>query len=418
MMISETKRHREADAALCMPVRERNHGIELLRILSMVFVVTLHVLGQGGIYPYAGTASNLAEHPWNYRIAWILETAAYGAVDLFALISGFVALRSRWASKRYLRLWALVAFWGVAMVFLINNGKALVDGVNNAFANLIPCIRTEFEVYDFSGTEYRDAVLNVSAKQYWYFNMYTLLFLFIPVLNAAISKLGKKRLTLITFGLFLLTSVYRTISEKDLFVMGGGYSAMWLMIMYLTGAAVRLHYDDGFRPPKWMCGVGYMLCTAISVGWRFYMDSMIKRYPGNETYTSQRGLLISYTAPFIVIGSVLLLLLFMQLRVRSKAAKRIIAIASDASFAVYIIHVQPVFWQYYMKDRFCRIAYEPTLHMVLYTFTAIAVIYTACTVLELARKALFRLTRLSKLIDFLGDETDSFIANTFLKGKT
>lgn len=387
----------------------RNYGIDMLRILAMLFVVALHVLGQGGIYPSAGSVSARTDQPWNYYIAWTLETAAFGAVDLFVLISGFVGLRSRWATKRYLRLWTLVAFWGVMMVLLVDKGAFIIEWFNGALSHIIPSVRAEFVEYEFVGNEYRNAIMTVSTKQYWYFNMYTLLFLFTPVLNAAIAKLGKRRLTICVTALFLLTSVYRTVSEKELFAMGGGYSAMWLIIMYLMGAAVRLHADDGFRLPKSTCFFGYIFCTLISVGWRFYMDHMVAQYPGVKEYADRRGLLTSYTAPFIVIGTVLLVILFMQINVRTNVAKRAIGAVAEASFAVYIIHVQPVIWTFYMKRRFSGIAYEPAWRMVLYILLAIVVIYAVCTALELLRLWIFKHTRLTRLIDRLGDTVDSLV---------
>lgn len=387
----------------------RNYGIDMLRILAMLFVVTLHVLGRGGIYTAAGYPNVRTSQPWNYYIAWTLETAAYGAVDLFALISGFVGLRSRWETKRYLRLWTLVAFWGVAMVFLVDKGAFIIEWFNGALSQVVPAVRTDFTPFEFVGSEYRNAIMTVSTKQYWYFNMYTLLFVFTPVLNAAIEKLGKRRLTLCVTAMLLLTSVYRTVSEKELFVMGGGYSAMWLIIIYLTGAAVRLHAEDGFRLPKATCFFGYIFCTIATVGWRFYMDDIVEKYPGVKEYATRRGLLTSYTSPFIVIGAVLLLILFMQIGVRGSRTKKVIGTISASSFAVYIIHVQPVIWTFYMRNRFRYIAYEPAWRMVLDTLIVIAAIYVACTLLELLRLWIFRYTRLTRLIDRIGNSVDELV---------
>ena len=79
--------------------QERNYGIELLRILAIVFVLMLHILGRGGVYPYTGSNIATSERAANYAVAWTLETAAYGAVDLFALISGFVCAGSSFKLK-------------------------------------------------------------------------------------------------------------------------------------------------------------------------------------------------------------------------------------------------------------------------------------------------------------------------------
>ena len=64
---------------------ERNYGIDLFRIVSMIMVLVLHVLGQGhAIYAEVFSA--------NFYTGWFLETAAYGAVNCFGLISGYLIL--------------------------------------------------------------------------------------------------------------------------------------------------------------------------------------------------------------------------------------------------------------------------------------------------------------------------------------
>ena len=68
-----------------MKKQDRNYGIDLLRILSMVFVIVLHSLGQGGILSASVSQSS------QYKAAWLLEIIAFCAVDIFGLISGYVS---------------------------------------------------------------------------------------------------------------------------------------------------------------------------------------------------------------------------------------------------------------------------------------------------------------------------------------
>ena len=69
--------------------RERNYGIDLMRIVSMVYVLVLHTLGQGGMISSAVTGSK------QEMIIWALEIWAFCAVDIFALISGYVGYCGR-----------------------------------------------------------------------------------------------------------------------------------------------------------------------------------------------------------------------------------------------------------------------------------------------------------------------------------
>ena len=73
---------------------EINYGIDWLRILSMYMVAVLHTLGQGGIL------GSFKQGDLSFSIAWFLETSAFGAVDCFALISGYVGYHSHFRYKK------------------------------------------------------------------------------------------------------------------------------------------------------------------------------------------------------------------------------------------------------------------------------------------------------------------------------
>ena len=68
---------------------KRNYGIDLLRMVAMVFVVVLHIVGIGGII----TGSELLSP--QFLTAQLLRIAMLCAVNCYALISGFVGWNRR-----------------------------------------------------------------------------------------------------------------------------------------------------------------------------------------------------------------------------------------------------------------------------------------------------------------------------------
>ncbi len=64
----------------------RNYGIDILRIVSMVGVVCLHVLSHGGIL-------KLEHSPAAFSAIWFLGILAYPAVNCVVLISGYVGYK-------------------------------------------------------------------------------------------------------------------------------------------------------------------------------------------------------------------------------------------------------------------------------------------------------------------------------------
>ena len=85
----------------------RNYGIDILRILSIAFVVTLHVLGHGGVLKNATGIS--------FAASYGLEAAAYCAVDCFVIITGYCMCLKSFKSKRILSLWAECFFYSVCI---------------------------------------------------------------------------------------------------------------------------------------------------------------------------------------------------------------------------------------------------------------------------------------------------------------
>ncbi|MBR0235687.1 MAG: acyltransferase [Clostridia bacterium] len=397
--------------------KEKNYGIELLRILATLFVLLIHILGRGGVYPYAGIAENLEAHPASYTVSWILETAGYGAVDLFALVSGFVGINSRYRTKKWLKLWVGVVFLSVFIFFLFDKCTFIFSGFNELLHAIIPSVKEGVEQYAATAHDYLDSVFVIGTKQYWYFNMYTLLFMLMPLINAGIGKLEKKQLFVLSLSLFFAASIYKTIFDTDLFILGGGYSAIWLLIMYIFGATVRKFYDDGLRPNKLLCLLGYVLCVGIASGFRFLFNYLHDLHPENEVFSDKNGLLISYTSPFIVLGCVFLLFIFMRINLRTKAGRKIAQFFAGASFGIYIIQVHTAIWDNYLKNRFYKFAYEPTPLMVLHIFAVLVMLYLFFGAIEILRIYLFKLTRLDRLIERIGDGIDSAVRRLISREK-
>ena len=393
--------------------REKNYGVELLRILATVFVLLLHILGVGGIYSNVGSSIVTTKHAANYVIAWTLETAAFGAVDLFALISGFVGLSSSFKVKRWLRLWVMCVFWGVVTFLLFDHCVAFFQGFNDLLLKMGLDVGTKVERLIPKTKDYKDVIFTIGTKQFWYFNMYTLLFILMPILNAGLQKLDKKQLALTSVVLIFAASVYKTAFNRDLFVVSNGYSAIWLIILYVVGATAKKYYDDGFHPNKWLCLFGYLICVGVSAGFKFWFEWLYAKNPDVTKFKEYNDVLIGFTGPLIVIGSILLLFIFVQLTLRTKVGRTVATTFSGTSFGIYIIQVTTPFWYQFLQLRFYRFAYLPTGKMVLHLFVALLSVYLLLAALEIIRINLFKYSQLDRLIDLFGDGITKLVRRAF-----
>lgn len=198
-------------------MKTRNYGIDFLRMISMIMIVMLHTLGHGGILR---SVSFLSVH---YQIAWLLEVIAFGAVNTYAMISGFVSVDSHFKISNILILWLQVLFYGIL--------------INTVFFFLLP------ESRNTSG--WIQALFPVTRKEYWYFTAYAGVFFLSPFINQMFRNLSEKQIkTLFCFTLVVF-SVVPTISQtftpqQDVFYMGDGYSVFWLTLMYLPESVKKM----------------------------------------------------------------------------------------------------------------------------------------------------------------------------------
>lgn len=84
-------------------MKKRNTGINLFKLFSMFMIALLHVLGMGGITgATAGTSS--------YYPVYLMQNAAFCAVNCYALISGYLMLGKKIKPSRITELWFEVFF--------------------------------------------------------------------------------------------------------------------------------------------------------------------------------------------------------------------------------------------------------------------------------------------------------------------
>ena len=191
-------------------LKERNYGIDFLRILSMFMAVVLHVLGQGGILDTAAPGST------NYWVAWLLEALMYCAVDCFALISGYVLSVTKTKISSVVSLWFQTLFYSVLITVLFF---------------------LFFHDASISKTDILISCFPIITKHYWYISAYLGMYILVPILNVALLNVKKQTLEIVFIGMLF---VFGGFSLKfDPFNLGEGCSVLWLSLLYLLGGYLR-----------------------------------------------------------------------------------------------------------------------------------------------------------------------------------
>lgn len=298
--------------------QDRNTGIDLLRLITDLYIIILHTLGLGGIL------GNLQKGTTQYKVFWFIEIWVFCAVNIFVIISGFAGFtteekKTDWS--KYIMLWMQVVFYGVCIAVIYK------------------------QIHPEAGSYYtiRDMFFPLTNDIYWYFSAYTGLYIIKPFLNAAVRSLEKatlKRLMIIIFIAFCCFSMY-----ADPFRMTDGYSFSWFVILYLIGASLK-KCETAEKVSAWKAFLGIMLPVLLTLFLKIldfnFQIMNIHFHP---------GILISYISPMTVSAAVFHVILFSKVKLPGSVNK-IIAFFSPGVFAVYLINTHPFLWLNEFENRF------------------------------------------------------------------
>lgn len=290
--------------------KPRMANIEILRILAMMMVVSLHFLAKGDLLePLANSMSAKG------YVAWLLESFSIMAVDVYVLISGYFLVETGFRLKRLVNL----------------VGQALF------YTCLVPVVLIITGILPVSGLTLYDILLYIfptNMLHYWFLSAYVLMFLFTPVLNAAVHAMKKEQLQWAIIILLVMESISKTLIPVRLELDNLGYDAFWFMVVYLIAAYIRLYGIPYFSNGKKsaLTYVGICLLTFVwTMGIRFVF---LKTGQFQNFIESAYG----YNHLFTITGAVALFYTFYQLQVKSEKLSKIVCKAAPYTFGVYLLH--------------------------------------------------------------------------------
>ena len=189
-------------------------------------------------------------------------------------------------------------------------------------------------------------------------------------------------------------SVVQTLFYSDAFGTNDGYSAIWLMILYLVGGYIRKYGRSGKgKTAKYL--TGYFVMIGFTWLSKLVIETLTLLFLGE---VRAGNYLISYKSPTIVLAAICLLLFFEKIKI-SPFWEKVIKVFSPMAFAVYLIHVHPLVFSYIMKDRFAEYAEFPWILEVLAVFETAVLINLMCYTIDFIRLKLFERIHIRQKLD-------------------
>ena len=342
----------------------RNYGIDLLRIVSMLMVTVLHFSVHGG---FLGTPEN----GLSYYILSLIIVICYGAVDIFATISGFVMYNSTVKYTRIINLWIQVVFYSFILLIL---DKQIFHNPTNILSAFLP----------------------VTFSDLWYFAVYFIMFFFIPLYNKIINSFKNSFL----FQFIIICLIILCVPfVKDLLGLRDGYSFLWISFCYFFGAFIK-------KNEQFFKNVPTLIYVIIIVAGMLITYLTYIPYLGSLSVLnySLHDLLRKYTSLTVFFPSISFVILFSRMNI--KRGKKIVKFFSSTSFSVYILQCLPFIWNNYLT-KFSTFFNSPTAAEKIGLVLGFSVaFYLAASLVDFLRIQLFRLLHINllskKICELLG----------------
>lgn len=299
----------------------------------------------------------------NYEVLNFIYTATGCAVNAYAMITGYFGVNEGKTKYKNLVLLWLRAIWYGTFIAL---GFAIFFPGSTGIRMLL---KTFFPI---------------TGRAYWYLTAYFMLCLFKPILNSAIKSLSRSQFGgLIVF--FLAIICIPAMLNIDAFRITKGFSAWWLMILYMIGAYIRKYGLLKRVKTIWLWLI-YFGAISFDFFKCFVYDILHLKLKGEMPFYEDA---MNYMAATMVIAAVCLVLIFERIQISNSRLQNILPRLSSMSFSVYLIHVNILVWDYLLDGKYIFIAQENAALSAAMALVVSGCVFICCIILDIPREILF-----------------------------
>lgn len=339
------------------PIRES--GYELLRIVSMLMIVSFHT------FRYIDTSGfNHWQMLAFHGVRW------YGlfGVNCFLMISAWFLVGRQPQPQKLIPLVSQTAFYCI-ILFVCHIVYNILQG-------------TFHPATDIGEVELTALLSPFWANRYWFITAYVFLYLLIPYYNRLIQMLSAQtfRKGILCGSLFVF--LYLTLPQtfENTTVIG---DILWVSYVYFLTAYLKLHRED--NAIKRHAGV-FLLLTYIT----FVLSKQALTYLVHNEYLKN---ILSHTLGNSMRYSFVMLLLALELFYlfqRFHFKSRLVNTIASCTFGIYLFHENKIF---HICELLARKLYRPFITHIpspaLFMLTLVLLQFIAGCLVDLLRQSLF-----------------------------
>lgn len=345
----------------------RHSNIELLRIISILFIILFHYCSN---FNYAYAPKELAV---NRFVLQILSSPGNAFLSTFIIITGYYSVkRGPSSGKRLTSLYFLTLFYsliGLLAAFFLTPEQITPKNV----------IKTIFPMI---------------FEKYWFVTMILICVPFIPFINKLIDTLSKEnlfKLICMTIFIWLVIPTFTTQS------MGGTY-VTYFLILYLTGAFIRLYYIKREKTDR-RCLIVLLILFVFQNTSMVILNFLGTRW---VAFMSRTTILSDRMSVFSIIAGIAIFILALNFEVNPS---KVINTVSSYVFDVYLIHfdvnISFIIWRFLIPVN--QLKYNPWLF--LHAIASVMIVFVFCTVIGYIRSL-----TIGKIIDVIAGKTAALLS--------
>lgn len=346
----------------------RLQSLELLRTVSMLLVILMHVLLWGTTLCTGSEQVTFASGGINSAAYCIFQPLSTLGVICFLLITCyFISGSNVLRFDRLLKVWAQTAFYSVLMAVIAS--FFIQMPVRKILLSFVP----------------------IFSNQYWFVTKYVGLMVLAPIFSYAVQALDRKGFTVALISVAAITMTISVGFPYGDAIFGGAYTMGSLILIFFIGA-----YLKKFGIPEWLsknCGKLFLASIAIQVLGALLFNVIRK---GNATIYG--GFSVGYNA-FSIVPATALFVMFKEMDLKDNAVTRFLLALAPYSFAAYLIHDN----QYIREILWTKIFHLPELwSSPLWTLSAILIpfaILIVCCGIDVLRTRLFGIAGFDRLVE-------------------
>lgn len=324
----------------------RQSNFELLRIIAIAMIIGLHYFYS----EFGGAMAHLHFPQYNFFIANILESMFIVAVNCFILIMGYFQIeKDTFKIKKVFNLLLTTLF----------------------YALLLYLVAVLFKLAPFSIPELERALLPFFYGQYWFIEIYLILYLLSPFLNLGLNRMDEKTYKIFLAIILLLFSLWPSFLAGS-GNLDNGYGVISFIMLYTVGGYIKKYYQVRYSAKFYL--FGYILFSLVTFSFR-----------ANPTLLGSANAW-NYNFIFNILSSVCLFLFFSKFQLQSK----IINYLASFVFGAYLIHTNPYIGRFiYLKILHTDYYWSSPLFF-LHLIISIIFIYVGATIIDIGRAWIFK----------------------------